>query len=229
MSWRDRPAQRSVPCNGELVRHHRNRRGWTQAELGKESGFTTRLVAKAESGGSLDCDTIETLAATLTTEASPVFPEDLVYFPKQLARKFIENYAEFERECAVHCRDFLAEDFMLVVPGDPAILPFAGEYHGYTDFEKFWKIFFSVMRRHNKRTIIDSMRVIAEGNEVVVLTNEMAAHIDQTDPVSPTPLAFVFEFERGKLKRLEDHFDVASAQQRVLEMQRMAQELSNAT
>jgi len=219
MPWSERPAERSVPCNGELVRHHRNRRGWTQPELAKESGYTTRLIAKAESGGALDCDTIETLADTLSTEPTSVYPEDLVYFPKLIARKILENYAEHERDCAIHCQQYLAEDFVLVVPGDPAILPFAGEYKGFAGFDEFWENFFSVMRRYDKRVIIDSMRVIAEGNEVVVMTNEIAAHVAQKETATPTPIGFIFEFERGKLKRLEDHFDAASAQQRVLELQ----------
>ena len=64
MTWFEAPAVRSIRCNGEMVRFLRKQRGWTQERLATAAGYTKRLVAKAESSGSLNPDTIEILAET---------------------------------------------------------------------------------------------------------------------------------------------------------------------
>ena len=106
---------------------------------------------------------------------------------------------------------FLAEDVTVVCPGDPEILVFAGVHETIDGFDDFWGKFFSVMERHDKNLIVDSMRLFQDGNQVALLTHEMATHVagrNARNQADTTPIGFIFEFERGKLKRFEDHFDV---------------------
>lgn len=218
MGWKEKPDGRSLACNGEIVRFHRANLGWTQQQLADKAGYSSRVIAKAEADGSLSPATIEHLADALSVPDRPVYPEDLIFAPKAIARRIIENYARYERDCTEHCIEFLADDMQLVVPGDPALLPFCGVYQGLDGFRQFCRNFFSVMQRHDKELIVRTMRVFAEGNHVVVLASECAAFIGQPGPYPATPLAFIFEFERGKLKRMEDHFNASVAEARVLQL-----------
>jgi transcriptional regulator with XRE-family HTH domain len=218
MGWTQQPEGRSLTCNGETVRFHRNHLGWTQQQLADRAGYSSRVIAKAEADGSLSPATIEHLADALSTADRPVYPEDLVFAPKVIARKFLEYYARYEEKCAEYWAEFLADDAELIVPGDPAVLPFCGVYKGKEGFAQFWQKFFSVMQRHDKELIVRAMRVFAEANHVIVLTSDNAAFIGQPGPYPSTPLAFIFEFERGKLKRMEDHFNSSVAEARVLQL-----------
>ena len=208
MPWEEPPQKRSIHCNGEMVRFHRNRLGLTQSELADLSGFTTRLIAKAEAGGSLKPHSLDVLAEALSSEDRPVFPEDLICSPKVIVRKIIEAYAKHEANCIDHCKQFLAEDVRIRIPGDPLVIQFAGEYHSISGVEQFWKTFFCSMERHNKKLISDSMRLFADGNLIAVLTYESFSCATSKSAATITPLGLIFEFERGKVKSLENHFDI---------------------
>ena len=166
------------------------------------------------------------LAETLSTTEHPVFPEDLAFSPKDAARRIIECYALYERQCVAHCQDLLAPEMTVVAPGDPELFPFAGERRTIDGFDDFWGQFFSVMERLDRRMIVDSMQLVAEGNTVVALTRERAAHkalLPNDDP-DVTPITFLFEFNRGKLVRLEDHFDPRSGEQKLRAVLKTRQE-----
>lgn len=210
MGWLNRPRGRSICCNGDAIKTHRARRGWTQPELASFAGFSTRLVAKAEAGEGVHPDTLETLADTLSTAEHPVFPEDLAISPKMIVRHIVESFAKHERQCVAHCHQFLAEDIRVVAPGPEELLPFCGVHETIDGFDAFWGKYFSVMERHDKLYIAKSMRLVAEDNLVVALVEEDANHKGQV-ATPPTPLTFVFNFERGKLVSFEDHFDSSVA------------------
>ena len=218
MGWTQQPEGRSLACNGETIRYHRNHLRWTQQQLADRAGYSSRVIAKAEADGSLSPATIEHLADALSQPDRPVYPEDLVFTPKLIARRFIEHYARYEEKCGEYWEEYLADDAQLIVPGDPTVLPFCGVYQGKEGFAQFWRNFFAVMQRHDKELIVRNMRVFAEGNHVILLTSDNAAFIGQPGPYPSTPLAFIFEFERGKLKRLEDHFNSSVAEARVWQL-----------
>ena len=90
------------------------------------------------------------------------------------------------------------------------MLPFAGEHKSIDGFDDFFGSFFSVMERPDKKLLLKNPRLVAEGNTVVVLSHERASFCG-TDVATPMPLGIVMEFERGRLTRFEDHFDIASA------------------
>lgn len=218
MAWLNRPKGRSVPCNGEAVKNHRCRRGFTQPELASVAGFSIRLIQKAEASRPVHPDTLEILADALSTKTHPVFPEDLSATPKELARKVIEAFANHERQAAYHCQSFLAEDMTTFAPGDPSILPFSGERESIDGFDDLWKQMFSMIVRPDKKLILDNMQIFADGNDVVVLTKEMVDYSGDFVRTEPDPIAVVMKFERGKLIRFEDHFETSKAHASALEI-----------
>lgn len=214
-------------CNGEILRYHREHHGWTQAQLARRAGYSARVIAKAEGDGTLRPDTIEHLADALSTSVHPVYPEDLVAVPKAIARQIIENYARYEADCARYCQELIADDIELVVPGDPSVLPFCGTYSGREGFDQFWRNFFAVMERHDKELVLRTMRVFAEGNHVVLFLRECGSFAGSSTHHT-TPIALLFEFERGKVKRMEDHFNAVVAEERVRELLVDSQEARDA-
>jgi transcriptional regulator with XRE-family HTH domain len=133
-----------------MLRHFREKRGWTQDELAARAGYSKRVVAKAEAGGSLDPTTVEVLAEALSTADSPVYPEDLLASPKALAARFVETYREYEHELAARCRDFLADDMVCNVGGDDRSVPLVGTYEGPDGLDCYVRKFFEIFQRPNK-------------------------------------------------------------------------------
>ena len=222
MAWLQPPTERSIACDAEALRFHRGRRRLTQPELASLAGFSTRLVAKAEAGGKVRTDSVETLAEALSTPEHPVFPEDLVFSPRKIARYIVECYAKYERQCVAHCHQYLADDMTVVAPGNPEVIPFAGERKTIDGFDEFWGAFFSIIGRPKKDLVLESMRVFADGNEVVLLTKELGSLFGYLGDTRATPVAFVMSFERGKLSRLEDHFDACDV---ALTIERMGSDI----
>lgn len=212
MSWKEVPRGRSIRCNGEALKLARLRRGWTQPELAQVAGLSIRALAKAEASETVHPDTIEYLAAALATAEHPVFPEDLTASPREIARMIMQAYAKHERQCVSHIQHFLAEDMTISCPGDPEMLPFAGERSTIDGFDDFWGAFFSIFERPDKKLITDTMQVIADGNKVVTLFREVTSFGGDKATDNGIPIAVLMTFERGKLKHFEDHFDVRSVQ-----------------
>lgn len=98
--WSNGPGKSSLPINGDLMRDLRKARGWTQEQLAALAGYSPRLIRKAESGSSVKSDTIEVLAAALSTPEAPVSPETLVSDPLGMVRAFAVAYAYDERQLA---------------------------------------------------------------------------------------------------------------------------------
>ena len=93
MSWTKRDPKRSYQCDGTQLKKIRSSRGWSQRLLAQKAGYSERLISKAEANGQVTVDALEILAQTLTTDAEPVFPEDLIGSPEGLARSF--SYAVY--------------------------------------------------------------------------------------------------------------------------------------
>lgn len=84
------------PSNfGELVRHLRDERGWTQEKLAREAGVTVTSVSNVERGATKpSAETVEKIAA-----AFGLSPGDLD--PRHLAAAVMERARTFARRQAV--------------------------------------------------------------------------------------------------------------------------------
>jgi transcriptional regulator with XRE-family HTH domain len=224
MAWERTPKGRSCPCNGDLVKQRRLRRRWTQENLADITGFSVRLIAKAEAGGSLHPDTIEVLAAALSTATDPLFPEDLIADPKQLALEFLKQLKLHQGQVVSKCHQFLAEEVRFVMPGNPDILPFAGRHVGVDAMDQACFKFFEAMEIP-KLELWRTEFVVCEGNEVVTgqwIPGQVRG-LAQKGFMVATPALIVnrIVFARGKIVTYDDYFLHHEAEQAFLEQKQL--------
>lgn len=206
MPWREPPQHKSYACNGELIAFLRQQRGWTQRELARESGYSERLVSKAEASQAISARTVADLADTLSADGEPVFPEDLICDPVALAKAFIA--AEYEHPgCNVEkMRHFLDENLVTRLNGDPQLIPFAGEHRGIDELEQAYAVFFSLIEAPPNHDWRPWYKFAGHGNEVIVWGQSWMGPIGR--PMSkPLQQVHRFVFQRGKLILVEVLFD----------------------
>jgi len=89
---------RSIPCNGAVVRRLRKRLGLTQAQLAQRSGFSERLIRKAEASTPISLKTVRSLAIALSCEDKKVDPNVLICSPIETAKRLLSNpRAEYDQ------------------------------------------------------------------------------------------------------------------------------------
>lgn len=209
MAWIKKPLKRSYKCNTDLLVQFRELRGWTQADLAKVSGYTERLISKAETGGSISSETVGNLAEALYTSQHPVYPEDLINEPVLLARKCIEALHRHHEENFIHkIRDIFAEDIVLKMAGDPRKFPFSGEYRGISEVESCWKLFFSLLEIPEGIDHNVSYSYFGQGlNEVLVRGKSFLQPIGRAVAAPPVNIMIHIKFCRGKIILFDDVFD----------------------
>lgn len=206
MGWQQQPLKRAYACNRDILIYLRERRGWTQRQLADTAGYTDRLIGKAESGGSIAVETLADIADALTTPEHPVYPEDLICDPVNLAKKYIAAQYEHPGKVVEQVRHFLDDQAVLHVVGDPAVIPFAGEHRGVDAMKRGFAIFYSVIEVPANHDHRPWYRFLCEGNDVVVWGQSWMHPIGQ--PMEqPMNLVQRLRFQRGKLVRVEVVFD----------------------
>lgn len=132
-----RHATRGIPVWGARLRELRKRRGWTQQDLARHSGYCDRLVRKAELNGTVSEETLEVLALTLSdihiqisiddlslsSRATAVALDEAIFSPSLISMENLLRHAH--AQVAVDCK--LVE----------SRLPLSGEFHrhrGLTDW-----------------------------------------------------------------------------------------------
>ncbi|QDU55791.1 helix-turn-helix domain-containing protein [Aeoliella mucimassa] len=131
-------AARSLHCSGQTIATLRDSVGFTQAELARRAGYSTRLIRKAESGGSLARRTIRDLADALSTEERIVSVKDLVITEEMIAKRLLESLRTSPHSVMEDVYDAFAADASILCSGDPSICPFAGSWHGTTRLRRWF-------------------------------------------------------------------------------------------
>jgi len=209
-------------CNREFLRELRERKGWTQADLAKAAGYSDRLITKAESGASISIRTVEDLAGALSDSQKEVFWEDLVCDPVSLAKRYNEALYTKQEKVIDHILDFLDEDVVFRIPGDPDELPFAGVHRGIDEVRRGYEIFFSMLEVPKNHDFRKHYRYIAQGPNAVIWGDSWIHPIGQ--PLEkPIRVSVLMRFRRGKLILFDDRFDT---QQAKVNFERQMEELS---
>ena len=119
---------RKVAICGERLKYYRKLLGWTQEELASRSGYSDRLIRKAEGGHTLSYDTIQNLAQTLSSKSKTLKAYDLISSPQRNARLLIDfGFSGSSDIRLVH--EFAAMDCKLEFDGEPRI-PLTGTWVG---------------------------------------------------------------------------------------------------
>ncbi len=200
MAWSTPNLERTYKCNGELIRHFRTMLGLTQEQLAEVSGYTARLIRKAEASQTLSADTIEVLAESLSSDRVTVFPEDLVNSPRAFAAKFLDHMKQHDRQIVAKISDKLDNDMSAFIAGDPNVIPFSGDFATVDGFDDSWRRFYSVFSLANHP--FNNSMIVADGNHAMIKLD-----ITLIDELALSWVIFHFQFSRGKVTRFEDYFD----------------------
>jgi transcriptional regulator with XRE-family HTH domain len=192
---------RFVVVNGVELRKLRLARGWTQTQLAKLSGYTERLIRKAEHGGSLDMSTILDLAETLSTPEYRVPLELITIDIVSIAKKWVESFDKLHRKMLPEIEAYLADDFVFNCPGDPAMAPFVGVWERREGLQKWLDTFFDFFEE-------------IENTELEYLEGENRVHARwvvhcklKGQPCAPVRINMHFRFVDGLISRIDDEYD----------------------
>lgn len=192
---------RFVRINGHALRQYRMERGLTQQELGKISGYSPRLIRKAEASGVLDVETVRNLAEALSSDSNPITFHQLALDNRAIAIEWMDALNEHGGNMATHIAHHLAEDFVLNCPGLPETAPFIGTWHGTEGLLQFWGLYHQVFRRVPHDNVTYS---VAE--DLVIARYFESGYIgDQL--CGPVRIHMVFHFRDGTIYRIDDDYD----------------------
>lgn len=176
--------------------------GWTQAQLAQQAGYTTKHISDAERGIPISVFAIEVIAETISAKR-PVDPEELIFDPLDLSKRFIAAYNDHKSELVREIQYFLHEEVVFEFAGDPAVIPIAGRHVGIAAADTLFKTFFSVFVTPEDKPL-----------EPTYVTQENIVSmwgVDWSHPPGveskPIWLAIRFTYENGKLRHFEDFFD----------------------
>ncbi|MEW4562812.1 helix-turn-helix transcriptional regulator [Bremerella sp. JC770] len=206
---------RAFSCNRDYLRNLRLQNGWTQADLAKRAGYSERLISKAEAGVPIARDTIVDLAdafSEITPE--PVFWEDLACDPVQLAQRYLDALHIHQANLVDHILDFLHEDVVFRIAGDPSQIPFAGEHIGVDAVRTAFGIFFSVLEVPADHDYNKNFQVMGQGPNAVIWGESWIHPIGRPMP-QPIRTSNLLMFKRGKLVLLDDCYDTAAGAARL--------------
>lgn len=201
---------RAYACNRDFLRHLRLQNGWTQADLAKRAGYSERLISKAEAGVPIARDTIVDLADAFSeSNEEPVFWEDLACDPIQLAQRYLDALHIHQQNVIEHLLDFVHEDVVFRIAGDPAQIPFAGEHAGIDAVRRAFGIFFAVLEVPKGYDYNRDYQVMGQGPNAVIW-GESWIHPKGKPMDQPIRVSNLLMFRRGKLVFLDDCYDTAA-------------------
>ncbi len=194
--------------NTRLVRELRQKRGWSQKELAKRAGYSERLIRKAEFGGTLDVDTIHSLAEALSTFEEKITFQTIVHDGLSIARTFVSGYEQLGQKMISAIEPYFTTDFKFYMAGDPQSAPFIGTWHGKDGFQQFLDLYFGVVTR-GPGTLQPTYLVNADS--VIARYADRVTIFGQPDTVLWTFLHFWFR--DGLLCMVEHFYDTQAANQ----------------
>ncbi|MEN0109146.1 MAG: nuclear transport factor 2 family protein [Planctomycetota bacterium] len=193
-------------ASGNRIRSLRQARGWTQSELATRSGFSLRLIQKAEAGGDLSPKSLGVLADTLSDGGSRVSAEALLGSPESVVREFhaaANQHSENTVTAAAHLFCDRIESFCA---GDPEAFPFAGRRHGVDGFVEYLQAFFAVLTPA-PAGLFQNVRYVSEGDQVVCWAEAHAKVPGMPDPAPPMWVWQRFVIKDDRIVHYENHFD----------------------
>ncbi len=136
-----RPSRRSanvtMAVDGSRLQALRQQTGMTQEQLATATGFSDRLIRKAEASAPLRQTTISTIAQALSKRGRPVTVADLVLSPEAIALDVVQRLFDESESPVDVLQTRTASEFMLHVVGEELAIPFAGTHkstEGYLSF-----------------------------------------------------------------------------------------------
>ena len=188
--------------NSTNIKYIRTLLGWTQAELGRRSGYSERLIRKAESGGALKLATIRDISEAMTAAGVPITVLQLTLDYLTLVRGFIEAYDANGAEAVQQRNEIFSNDIVLHCPADPTKVPFAGTWQQLEGLKKFFVLYFEVFTRRSGSLI---PTYFTSGESVIARFDDSLYYQGHRLPTVRFNLHF--EFRDGLISRIEYEFN----------------------
>ena len=195
---------KNASCNGRVIRYYREQRGWTQMELAVHADMSERLVRKAEADGSCREDSLELLAAALSTASHTLHAADLSSDPLALAQAYMRSYLDNGAESARKSAHLFAPDVVMAIHTDAANLAFAGEFVGVDGIEQMIRHAYSQFTPVGKdwgRWSVAGPRVVALCKETLQATGHPNA------PLLETWITHEYTIQNGVIARIDNWID----------------------
>jgi transcriptional regulator with XRE-family HTH domain len=194
---------RGIQVDVQRFRQLRRARGLTQPELARIAGVSERTVRNAELGRRIRLDFLRFLAAALGVEAVDVAQHPEALRLQVSAEKLVGHILQ-ALDVLGNKRDFsefrslLSHRARIVVPA-PSEVPFAGEFQGYSQIQKFFDI-------SSETTIYEQPPVVSEirsSGNFVIMSGREALHVPKTGKTFVGLWQHIYEFEKGFVIRLD--------------------------
>lgn len=203
-----RPIRSTTVC-GALLRKYRTTLNWSQEELAKASGYSSRLIRKLESGGTTDFETLCNIAEALSVSGQVVTAALLQTDNLTIAKAWMEALNSNGQKMVDRMANHLSSDFEFFCPGDSNYLPFAGTWKGTDGLQRFLDIYFSIFERipHD-----EPHYTIGEN---LVVARYFERGMVNGSPTPPIRISLCFHFKDGQIHRIDDDYDVMGGQDSV--------------
>jgi len=188
------------------IRHYRRQRGWTQRELARRSGFSERLIRKAEDGAEVRLSTLQLLAKTLSTPELKVTADNLRRDPMTVAQMFVRGYLAHRAEVGRRCAHLFHTDIVMAIHADPSALSFAGEFHGIDGIDRMIRTAYEQFEPINE----DFGKWFVSGTTIAALRQQVVRLRGVPDsPELTSWLLHEYTVDHGKIRRVDTYTDAA--------------------
>lgn len=195
------------PILGPKLRRLRTRAGLTQEQLAHAAGCSDRLIRRAESNLPLRYDTLERIAAALSSFGVAATPADLMSDPLSIAKRFLKSYSQNQHRLLDRFSHF-DQHLEWFVAGTEDVIPFAGHWRGLDQVRKGLECFSS----HLQRKPAAGHPLYLEGDRhVTIKSSERWHRIDDGNEIADIWVTYHLGFRNGMIHRVEHHFDTLAA------------------
>lgn len=212
MSSSEFQSGRSIRCNGDLISRLRKRAGWTQSELAFRTGFTERLIVKAEASQNVAAATLQIIAQALNEAGIDVTFQDLSADPTVLAKAFFRSICQFGHLSSELNANLLTDDLIVQFSGDPKVFSFAGKHVGIDAARNAFAKFFEAIQPFDHRHEIEQVQFLGtrdgnQGDHGVLVWGETLANIAGAIDSRPLKFAIRMNFKDARLTAFDYQFD----------------------
>lgn len=193
-------------ANGELITQLRKELLWTQADLAQHTGYSERLIVKAEASGSLASTTLENICEAFCEHGLEASFADITLDAKSLVRKFVEGMYHHRGEVIANTRHFLHPEATFHFNGDPSVFPFAGTHVGMQEVDHAFKSFFSILEPPEDLSELEKWEYLSTGRGALAWGDSWIHPIGQPME-TPVKVAVRCDFLDGLLRVFDDRFD----------------------
>jgi transcriptional regulator with XRE-family HTH domain len=179
----------------------------TQSELAVVAGVSERTIRNAEAGHSIRVDFLRFLAIALGVEPTYVAANGDALRAARLSEQNVARILSAVQTYAMEhdirgYRELLAPDALIRLPGPPEI-PFVGEYRGPDGMQELNDIVAPAITWDEMPVMTD---IRASGNFVLIQFTDHS-RINSTGLEYSSLAQYIFEFENGRVKKVDNFFD----------------------